>query len=105
MVCSIVGGRAEGMGRMKERRLERVAPLSDSWTDGGDGVVLAVCELRADWMASRSTGEALMTLCFSTRNSRWSHERRMISASGSSKFEFSGISGELEGAEDTSLTV
>jgi len=66
MVCSIVEGRAEGMGRMKERRLERVASLSDSWTDGSDGVVLVVGELRADWMASRSTGEALMTLCFRT---------------------------------------
>jgi len=48
------------MGRMKERRLERVALLSDSWTDGSDGVVLTVGELGADWMASRSTGEALM---------------------------------------------
>jgi hypothetical protein len=58
MICSIVEGRTGGimMGRMKERRLERVVPLSDSWTDGSDGVVLAVD--RADWMVSRSTGEA-----------------------------------------------
>jgi hypothetical protein len=93
MVCSTVEGRAEGIGRMKERRLERVAPLSDSWTDGSDGVVLVVgeLELRVDWMIFRRTVEALMISSFSTRNSRWSHERRMISASGSSKSEFSGI--------------
>ena len=101
----MVEGRVEGMGRMKERRLERVTPLSDSWTDGSDGVVLAVGELRTDWMASRSTGETLMTLSFNTRNSWWSHERRMISASGSSKSEFPGVSPELEGGEDTSPAV
>jgi len=104
MVCSTVEGRKEGMGRMKERRLERMAPLSDSWTDGIDGVVLAVGELRADWMASRSTGEALMIYSFRTRNWRWSHERRMISASGSSKSVFSEISSRLDGGENTSLT-
>jgi len=60
MVCSIVEGRTEGMGRMNEKRLERMALLSDSWTDGSDGVVLAVGELGAEWMASRSTGEALI---------------------------------------------
>ena len=46
----------EGMGRMKERRLERVSLLSDSWTDGshGHGVVPAVDKLGADWMAGLS---------------------------------------------------
>jgi hypothetical protein len=91
IVWSIVEGRTGRMGRMKERRLERVSPLSDSWTDGSDGVVLAVCELKADRMTSRRTEEALMISSFRTRNSRWSHERRMISALGSSKSKFSGI--------------
>jgi len=66
-VCSIVEGRTEGMGRMKERRPERVAPLADNRIDGSDGVVLAVGELRADWMASWSTGEALMTFCLDSK--------------------------------------
>jgi hypothetical protein len=56
----MVEGRTGGTGRTKVRRLERVAPLSDSCIDGRDEVAFVACELEADSMSSRSTVETLM---------------------------------------------
>jgi hypothetical protein len=57
MVCSMVEGMMGTMGRMKVRRQEMVAPLSDSWTDGRDADAFIACGVEADWMRSWSTGE------------------------------------------------
>ena len=59
-MCSRVEGSTGTMGRMKVRRLERVVALSGSWTDGRGEVAVAMRELEADWISSRSTGEVLM---------------------------------------------
>jgi len=57
-----VGGRAEGTGRMKVRRLERVAPLSDSRIsgNGAEGLDLEVEALEdsiVDRISPLSMGE------------------------------------------------
>ena len=61
MVCSGVEGSTGSTGRMKVRRLERMAPLSGSWADGRGEVGLGACEAEADWISSQRTGEALVT--------------------------------------------
>jgi hypothetical protein len=61
MVCPGVEGSTGTMGRIKVRRLERIELVSDNWTDGRGEVAFAVCEVEADWIKSRSTGETLLT--------------------------------------------
>ena len=59
-MCSRVEGSTGSMGRMKVRRVARVALVSDSLTDGRDEVAFVVCEVEADWICSRRTGETLV---------------------------------------------
>src|SRR6266851_2023087 len=104
IVSSRVGGRTAGKGKMKVRRVERIAPLSGSCRTGRCGpasVEMAGCE--GSEMACMScicrprTGELLIIYSFSTWNSCESQERRMISASGSSmnvlRVSSSGVEG------------
>jgi len=64
MICSLAGGRMEGTGRTKLRRLERIVPLSDRRMYGSDPAWREVeesGELTADdCINSLSTGEFLI---------------------------------------------
>jgi len=66
IICSGVGGRAEGTGKMKVRRLESVAPLSDSRINGNgaEGLDLEVEALEdsiVDRISPLSMGELFVT--------------------------------------------
>src|SRR6266851_8775630 len=85
IVSSGVEGRTGSTGKMKVRRVERIALLSDSCTTGrcvSASVESAGCGgLEIACICSLRTGELLIIYSFSTRNSWESQERRVISAS------------------------
>ena len=64
MIFSVVGGRSGDTGRIKLRRLERMSPVSDIWTDGSPPEREEVDEsdesIVDDRIKSPSTGELLV---------------------------------------------